>query len=47
MTGLRRKVLRGYSLCEASGRLALELEGDRIVVGGDDTDHLSHGFVYR
>ncbi len=47
MTGLRRKVFRGYTLCEASGRLALELEGDGIVVGGDDADHLSHGFMYR
>ena len=31
MTGLRRTVFRGCTLCEASCRLALELEGDRVV----------------
>jgi anaerobic selenocysteine-containing dehydrogenase len=46
MTGNRRTVFRGCTLCEASCGLALELEGDRIVsVRGDDADPLSHGFI--
>jgi anaerobic selenocysteine-containing dehydrogenase len=46
MTGYRRTVFRGCTLCEASCGLALELEGDRIVsVRGDDADPLSHGFI--
>jgi anaerobic selenocysteine-containing dehydrogenase len=46
MTGYRRTVFRGCSLCEASCGLTLELEGDRIVsVRGDDADPLSHGFI--
>src|SRR4029077_7530609 len=37
MTGCRRRVFRGCTLCEASCGLALELEGDRIVsVRGDE-----------
>jgi anaerobic selenocysteine-containing dehydrogenase len=46
MTGCRRTVFRGCTLCEASCGLALELEGDRIVsVRGDEEDPLSHGFI--
>jgi anaerobic selenocysteine-containing dehydrogenase len=46
VTGLRRTLFRGCTLCEASCGLALELEGDRIVsVRGDDADPLSHGFI--
>ena len=46
MTGYRRTVFRGCTLCEASCGLALELEGDRIVsVRGDEEDPLSHGFI--
>jgi anaerobic selenocysteine-containing dehydrogenase len=46
MIGLRRRVFRGCTLCEASCGLALELEGDRIVsVRGDDADALSHGYI--
>jgi anaerobic selenocysteine-containing dehydrogenase len=46
VTGLRRTVFRGCTLCEASCGLALELEGDRIVsVRGDEEDPLSHGFI--
>ena len=46
MTGPRRTVFRGCTLCEASCGLALELEGDRIVsVRGDEDDPLSRGFI--
>ena len=46
MTGCRRTVFRGCTLCEASCGLALEVEGDRIVsVRGDEDDLLSHGFI--
>jgi len=45
MTGCRRTVFRGCTLCEASCGLALELEGDRISVRGDEEDPLSHGFI--
>ena len=46
MTGCRRTVFRGCTLCEATCGLALEVEGDRIVsVRGDEDDVFSHGYV--
>jgi anaerobic selenocysteine-containing dehydrogenase len=46
LTGVRRTVFRGCTLCEASCGLALELDGDRIVsMRGDEEDALSHGFI--
>jgi anaerobic selenocysteine-containing dehydrogenase len=46
VTGLRRTVFRGCTLCEACCGLVLELEGDRIVsVRGDEEDALSHGYI--
>lgn len=46
MTGHRRTVFRGCTLCEACCGLALELEGERIVaVRGDEEDPLSHGYI--
>ena len=48
MTGYRRTVFRGCTLCEASCGLALELEGDRIVsVRGDEEDPLSTRLYLR